>query len=59
MASSNMTNITTNGLNVTKELDMDFYLGIYGGKGVLLFTLRCISSDFTPLVFYGVLFFQV
>ncbi|XP_039870832.1 multidrug resistance-associated protein 4 isoform X1 [Simochromis diagramma] len=31
MASSNMTNITTNGLNVTKELDMDFYLGIYGG----------------------------
>lgn len=54
-----MTNITTNGLNVTKELDTDFYLGIYGGKGVLLFTLRCISSDFTPLVFYGVLFFQV
>uniref|UniRef100_A0A3P8RDC2 Cystic fibrosis transmembrane conductance regulator n=1 Tax=Astatotilapia calliptera TaxID=8154 RepID=A0A3P8RDC2_ASTCA len=31
MASSNMTNITTNGLNVTKELDTDFYLGIYGG----------------------------
>uniref|UniRef100_A0AAX7VVL3 Cystic fibrosis transmembrane conductance regulator n=1 Tax=Astatotilapia calliptera TaxID=8154 RepID=A0AAX7VVL3_ASTCA len=28
---SNMTNITTNGLNVTKELDTDFYLGIYGG----------------------------
>lgn len=31
MASSNMTNITANGLNVTKELDTDFYLGIYGG----------------------------
>lgn len=53
-----MTNNTENGLNVTKELDMDFYLGIYGGKGVLLFTLRCISADFT-VVFHGVLFFQV
>lgn len=59
MASSNMTNNTENGLNVTKELDTDFYLGIYGGKGVLLFTLRCISADFTSMVFHGVLFFQV
>uniref|UniRef100_A0A669CMY6 Cystic fibrosis transmembrane conductance regulator n=1 Tax=Oreochromis niloticus TaxID=8128 RepID=A0A669CMY6_ORENI len=57
MASSNMTNNTENGLNVTKELDMDFYLGIYGGltaatiifgfgRNLLLFSVlvRCSQS---------------
>uniref|UniRef100_A0A669CSF3 Cystic fibrosis transmembrane conductance regulator n=1 Tax=Oreochromis niloticus TaxID=8128 RepID=A0A669CSF3_ORENI len=54
---SNMTNNTENGLNVTKELDMDFYLGIYGGltaatiifgfgRNLLLFSVlvRCSQS---------------